>query len=272
VPNPGKRVKLEERNEREEEQHRLAQDSGYHKDRWHKGLIGTVYEVTPTDYAHIIATEGGGSAYHDVLVTCYPLPPDKDHVPASPSTAPFMAHTLFAPESEGKKSEDTHNMADSKASNRLNRKTKTKTTDRFSRPDPSYAQPSARYLKLMTNGAAERGLPTEYQTFLSQIRPYTISTKRQRAGQALFLAIWGPIITAMMTLQEIFQDEKGHAPQWVVKVVAWVFLAMWRCYDGFFKRVFGDGERSIPDGGKEGKIGFRGRRKSNGGDDGCGMA
>ena len=35
-------------------------DSDYHKDRWHKGLIGVVYEVTPEDYRTIIATEGGG--------------------------------------------------------------------------------------------------------------------------------------------------------------------------------------------------------------------
>ena len=35
----------------------------YHKTRWHKGLVGVVYEVTPADYFHIIATEGGGASY-----------------------------------------------------------------------------------------------------------------------------------------------------------------------------------------------------------------
>ncbi|KAL9005989.1 MAG: hypothetical protein Q9188_001279, partial [Gyalolechia gomerana] len=40
----------------------------YKKDPpWDKGLVGVVYEVTPKDYAHIIATEGGGASYHDVL-------------------------------------------------------------------------------------------------------------------------------------------------------------------------------------------------------------
>ena len=43
-------------------------DDDYHKNRWHKGLIGVVYEVTLSDYAHIIATEGGGSSYKDILV------------------------------------------------------------------------------------------------------------------------------------------------------------------------------------------------------------
>ncbi|KAL8968637.1 MAG: hypothetical protein Q9197_004768, partial [Variospora fuerteventurae] len=41
---------------------------------WLKGLVGVVYEVTASDFAHIIATEGGGASYKDVLVTCHPLP------------------------------------------------------------------------------------------------------------------------------------------------------------------------------------------------------
>ncbi|KAL8824294.1 MAG: hypothetical protein Q9191_005150, partial [Dirinaria sp. TL-2023a] len=46
----------------------------YHKNRWLKPLVGVVYEVTPADFAHIIATEGGGASYHDILVDCHPLP------------------------------------------------------------------------------------------------------------------------------------------------------------------------------------------------------
>lgn len=257
-------------NEKDGGQRLVVRGSGYHKDRWHKGLIGTVYEVTPTDYAHIIATEGGGSAYHDILVTCYPLIPGMDSVPETPSTMPLMAHTLFAPAKETDEPEDQEDTKDSEASSQLIRNPHT--TDRFSRPDPSYAQPSARYLKLITDGAAERGLPLEYQTFLSQIRTYTITTKRQRAGQALFLAIWLPIITALMALQEKLQDKKGQAPEWLAKVLAWVMLAMWVCYDGFFKNMYGDGERSIPDGGKEGKIGLGWRKKKNDCEGSCWMA
>ncbi|KAL8946301.1 MAG: hypothetical protein Q9222_007285 [Ikaeria aurantiellina] len=48
----------------------LLSHPSYSNPTWPKGLIGVVYEVTPTDYAHIIATEGGGASYHDVLVTC----------------------------------------------------------------------------------------------------------------------------------------------------------------------------------------------------------
>ncbi|KAI4196440.1 MAG: hypothetical protein LQ348_002319, partial [Seirophora lacunosa] len=39
----------------------------YKNPHWPKGLVGVVYEVTASDFAHIIATEGGGAAYKDVL-------------------------------------------------------------------------------------------------------------------------------------------------------------------------------------------------------------
>ncbi|KAF7188174.1 Gamma-glutamyl cyclotransferase aclK [Pseudocercospora fuligena] len=45
----------------------LLEDSSRRRDNWHKGMIGVVYEVTAADYAHIIATEGGGSSYKDIL-------------------------------------------------------------------------------------------------------------------------------------------------------------------------------------------------------------
>jgi len=40
-----------------------SKTNDYHKDRWHKGLVGVVYEVIKVDYATIIATEGGSSGY-----------------------------------------------------------------------------------------------------------------------------------------------------------------------------------------------------------------
>ncbi|KAM7186750.1 hypothetical protein V8F20_011261 [Naviculisporaceae sp. PSN 640] len=66
---------------------------------WDKGLIGVVYEVTQSDYAHIVATEGGGLGYKDILVPCLPLPASVG-VPERPPEIPipFLAHTLFAPQ------------------------------------------------------------------------------------------------------------------------------------------------------------------------------
>ncbi|KAF2854611.1 hypothetical protein T440DRAFT_387236 [Plenodomus tracheiphilus IPT5] len=198
-------------------------DDGYHKNRWHKGLVGVVYEVTRRDYAHIIATEGGGSAYSDILVDCHVLPA-ADTVPSVPDCRPFKAHTLFAPLL------DDHEKP---------------SKDRITRPDPSYAQPSARYLKLITDGAAECRLPQEYQDYLHDIRPYIITSKRQAAGKALFLAMWLPFVMLIFSLSKQVQDKKGRAPWWCARISAWIFLGMWTSYDNAFKHVFGDGERTV---------------------------
>ncbi|KAL8791293.1 MAG: hypothetical protein Q9195_005982 [Heterodermia aff. obscurata] len=125
---------------------------------WPKGLVGVVYEVTLPDFAHIIATEGGGASYQDVLVDCHPLPASTPSVPLHPHSTPFKAHTLFSP-------------------------TTTAPGGRISRPDPGYAQPSARYLKLITDGADEHGLPEEYKAYLHALQPYTITTNKQRLGR-----------------------------------------------------------------------------------------
>jgi hypothetical protein len=200
------------------------QSADYHKDRWQKGLVGVVYEVTLRDYAHIIATEGAGSAYHDILVECYVLP-SSSTVPTTPDSPPFKAHTLFAPIVS----------------------TTPHATERTTRPDPSYAQASARYLKLITDGAMERELPAEYQTYLHELRPYTITTKRQAVGKALFMAIWIPIIMAIFALSRQLQDDKGRAPKWLAAFSALAFKSMWMCYDSVFKGAFGDGERTTGD-------------------------
>ncbi|RMX87239.1 hypothetical protein D0869_02516 [Hortaea werneckii] len=209
-------------------------DEGYRKDRWHKGLIGVVYEVTPEDYAHIIATEGGGSSYHDILVDCHPFSSDDPRlpVPQNPTTTPFKAHTLFAPATPP--GEDPP-----------------KDGGRFQRPDTSYAQPSARYLKLITDGANECGLPFEYCDYLHSIHPYTMKGAKQRVGQFVFLTLWLPVVSFIFLMSPMFQDEHGRQPQWLREFSGAIFKAVWASYDSFFKPMFGDGERSIADGGDD---------------------
>ena len=206
----------------------------YHKDRWTKGLVGVVYEVTKEDYAHIIATEGGGASYQDVLVDCYELPRHEDHVPECPTSQPFKAHTLYAPilppgETPAK-------------------------GGRFSRPDPAYAQPSARYLKLLTDGADEHALPGEYKDYLHQLRAYTMTTQKQRLGGWIFGTIWLPLITAAFGLNNIFGDDNGKAPAWLVAITGAIFRGMWTSYDGLFLKSFGDGERTIGDDEEEDEV------------------
>ena len=197
----------------------------YHKDRWKKGLVGVVYEVTKEDYAHLIATEGGGASYQDVLVDCYELPQNEETVPEFPTSPPFRAHTLYSPIlPPGEPPEKA---------------------GRFSRPDPAYAQASARYLKLITDGADEHALPGEYKDYLHQLRPYTMTTQKQKLGGWIFSMIWLPIIAAMFRLNGVFGDEDGKAPAWLVALTGMVFRGMWISYDKVLFRLFGDGERTI---------------------------
>jgi hypothetical protein len=193
----------------------------YHKDRWQKGLVGVVYEVTLPDYAHIIATEGGGSGYQDIVIDCYELPSSTSTVPLHPSSAPFKAHTLFAPATDGAGQ-----------------------PGRLSRPDPAYAQPSGRYLKLITDGAREHGLPLEYREYLAQIRPYTMTSARQRIGGVTFLAFWAPFIMFLFGISRLVADKDGRVPKWVIPISEAIFGGMWWTYDRVYKGMFGDGERT----------------------------
>jgi hypothetical protein len=189
----------------------------YHKDHWHKGLVGVVYEVTRADYINIIATEGGGSGYQDVLVDCYALNGTLNEiVPSDPSGPHFKAHTLYDPSG-------------------------------LSRREHSYAQPSARYLKLITDGATEHDLPQEYQDFLNQIRPFHLTTIRQRLGQFVFLAVWAPFFLFALGGSKIFLRPDGTYPRWMAKLIQIIFTSSWASYDKFFKRTFGEGERTIGD-------------------------
>lgn len=208
----------------------------HHKDRWPHGLVGVVYEVTPSDYAHIIATEGGGAAYQDITIACYPLPENTSHVPEIPDTKPFFAHTLFAPPDLPEDSEP-HTDEEMLPVN---------ASGAFSRPDPSYAQPSARYLKLITDGATEHSFPPDYMSYLFSLQPYTITSQKQQLGQFIFLAIWQPIIMFLFGLAAAYGNRKGgRSPKWLVWLTGRVFLGMWVSYDGVFRGMFGDGERTV---------------------------
>lgn len=205
-----------------------ASNDEFRKDEWHKGLIGVVYECTPEDYAHIIETEGGGSSYQDILVDCYPLPlgDPAAPVPQNPTSKPFRAHTLFAPAVPPGEAPP-------------------KDGGRFQRPDTSYAQASARYLKLITDGAAELELPYEYQDHVRSLTPYTITSNKQRLGQFILLALWGPIVFSLFAMGKVFADERGRIPPWLRELMASTFKAVWASYDSFFKPTFGDGERTM---------------------------
>lgn len=212
---------------------------------WDKGLIGVVYEVTPEDYATIVKTEGGGASYQDILCPCIPIPqkvgvPEKPPIPELPR--PFLAHTLYAPRIPKKPGDD----GDGDEKGLLDR-LKDWWQDMLLqplRPDPEYAQPSARYLKLIIDGAAEHGLPDDYQAWLGRLQPYTITTKRQAVGQYLFLGLVMPLVGVFFALSRWLADERGNIPGWLGLCLETVFHLVWMAYDRVFKPVFGDGERT----------------------------
>lgn len=204
--------------------------SKYHKTRWQKGLVGVVYEVTIADYAKIIATEGGGSSYNDILVTCYELPPNISTVPNPPDTIltlpSLKAHTLYCPTSPPGYSELSY-------------------CGRASRPDPNYAQPSARYLNLITTGADEHALPQDYIDYLRNIRPYTLTSRPQKLGRLFFMGVLLPIIIPAFYLNSLLADKRGGTPWWLRMTIRGVSGLSWGSYDWVFKHVFGDGERTM---------------------------
>jgi hypothetical protein len=115
------------------------------------------------------------------------------------------------------------------------------------RPDPDYAQPSARYLGLIKDGAEEHDLPVSYREYLAQIRTYHITSTRQKVGKVLFLVLWVPWVLLTLALSKIFAGPDGRSPAWLVALANALFSGMWTSYDCFFVGVFGDGERTLDD-------------------------
>ncbi|CAG8001795.1 unnamed protein product [Penicillium olsonii] len=225
-----------------------SQRESYHKRRWSGPLVGVVYEVTLADYAKIIATEGGGRGYRDGIIDCYPFPENYDSsspVPEHPSTPAFKARTLLSPAAD-----DARLRSQSRKGGAVVAKPALSwwyTIGLHFRPDPDYAQPSARYLNLIKTGAAEHDLPISYQEYLAQIRTYHVTTGRQKAGKTIFLVLWVPWLLLVMTLSRTCAGPDGRSPPWLVAMANILFTAMWSSYDLFFAKVFGNGERTLTD-------------------------
>lgn len=222
---------------------------------WSKGLIGVVYEVTSEDYATIIRTEGGGAGYLDVQTPVVALPapiavPEKPSIPEVPR--PFLAHTLYqprlpdAPPDNGNGDERNHN-DDDNAPDKPKNKWWYKFVAPVRRPEPDYAQASARYLKLITDGAAEHALPDDYQAYLHRLQAYTITQRRQEVGKWLFSLLWLPFFMAVMWFSRLVSDKDGNMPRWMAVTMVVLMNLMWMSYDAVFVKLFGDGERTMED-------------------------
>ncbi|KAF6822607.1 gliotoxin biosynthesis protein [Colletotrichum plurivorum] len=214
---------------------------------WDKGLYGVVYEVTAQDYATIIATERGSSPYADILVPCIPLPA-RVTVPEKPPIdipRPFLAHTLYAPSVPDIPDDNNPSTSSQTSSDKIKWYHRLLLPPR--RPDPSYAQPSPRYLKLITDGAAEHELPEDYQLYLRSLQPYVPTTTGQKIARAVLTLCFMPIMVLYFAVGKALAGRDGKLPGWVDTALAVVFNLLWIVYDSVLKRVFGDGERTVED-------------------------
>ncbi|KAH7150386.1 hypothetical protein B0J13DRAFT_550067 [Dactylonectria estremocensis] len=209
---------------------------------WNEGLVGVVYEVTEADYGTIIRTEGGGAGYKEIVVPCVPIPP-KISVPEKPPfpelPKPFLARTLFAPQIPVPDLPDDPR--------------KKKWWYRFlvgPHREPGYAQASARYLKLITDGAEEHELPDGYQRWLKSLQPYTITTWRQQLGALIFALTSGLPFLLLFFISKLVADKDGKLPHWMVLTMTVMINLIWMEYDAILEPIFGDGERTQEDEGK----------------------
>lgn len=171
-------------------------------------LVGVVYEVTPTDFATIIATEGGGATYQDVLVDCFPI----SSSPSPSSAEPLRAHTLLAPSSKTRQGR---------------------------------AQASARYLGLIATGAAQHDFPLSYRNHIARYKPYQTSSVRQRIGRVVFTGLWLPTVFTVFGIARVVQGPGGRSPAWSAALGETMFTVMWWTYDRVFSHVFGNGEVTV---------------------------
>ncbi|KAL4972579.1 hypothetical protein BDW66DRAFT_143937 [Aspergillus desertorum] len=216
--------------EEDEEKRALLNAPDTDQERYKGPLIGVVYEVTLSDYAKIIATEGGGHGYKDIVVTCYPFPNGYDPahpIPERPKTQPLKAHTLLSPTGMQELLQ-----LQGKSKSRISRNAR-------------YTQPSARYLNLITTGAAEHNLPLVYRAYLDQLQPYRITSLRQKIGMVVFLFMWGPWLLLSLGLSRSCARPDGRSPEWVGRLSDLVTVGIWSSYDNVFVHIFGDGERTV---------------------------
>ena len=182
---------------------------------WNQGLIGVVYEITQEEWKHVMRTEGGGSTYADVEIPCYPLEQGASTVPKHPTVPSLTAHTLLA----------------------------TNAGSRYSN-GRGFGQPSKRYLDLIRSGAKEHDLPREYQEWLANLKPYMITSTRQKIGRLLLYLIWVPLIMPVFLLGGMVPDKRSRIGVTLTWLVDHLFICMWASYDYGFKWAFGDGEKT----------------------------
>ncbi|KAK8044764.1 hypothetical protein PG993_004788 [Apiospora rasikravindrae] len=172
-------------------------------------LIGTAYYLSPDMYAKVIASEGGGIAYAEVVVWAERLDRgDKGTDGGVTSPRAIQVRSLVT---------------------MLRRE----------------ARPSVRYMTLLQTGAVEAHVPPSYQKFLAGIPVYHAPTQPfAKLGATLFLAFWGRIMSLMekITKTSLKNSKTGNAPVWVIVMVRVVVITMWLYHDFIHAPIWGRGD------------------------------
>ncbi|KAF2276641.1 gliotoxin biosynthesis protein GliK [Westerdykella ornata] len=168
-------------------------------------VIGLAYLITEAQYRHVIASEGGGTAYADIAVI-----------------------------GEGIRPEDQEKLQNGCMLRTLTSAGMTRS------PVPT---PSLRYMSLLVDGAAEARLPPEYQEYLQRLPVYRPpSTCWTKLGAWVFLAIWGPVMQLLerVTMGSIGDD--GYASAFAIWLVRVTMRLIWITHDWLFAPIFGRGD------------------------------
>ena len=208
-----------------------GKDEAKDKEMWANSLIGVVYEVTMSDYARIIETEGGGQSYRDIEVPCLVLP--SSLTPTSPSA-------------------DDSGISDARSIPSGSVSPKIITAHTLLAPASVYhrtgLQASPRYLNLLITGAGEHALPPAYVQHLKSLHAYHRTTWRQSIGGSILLVTALPLVIITFKIAQLFTDKKtGKAPSWIGWFRESVFKINWGVHDYVFQWIFGSGAHTIGD-------------------------
>ncbi|KAI0508615.1 hypothetical protein F5B22DRAFT_638650 [Xylaria bambusicola] len=167
-------------------------------------VVGVAYLITRAQYKHVIASEGGGTAYLNLCIAGVPVEATDEEKTGTRVKVWTLGSAIAR------------------------------------HPPPA---PSLRYMTLLTEGANESKLPLEYQGYLSQIPTYRLPDSRwTRLGATIFLSIWSPVMSLMEKLVKGNIREDGNTYLWIVYLVRLVMLFIWLMHDYVFWPMFGRGD------------------------------
>ncbi|KAI1824915.1 hypothetical protein F4861DRAFT_224690 [Xylaria intraflava] len=167
-------------------------------------VVGVAHLITQEQYRHVIASEGGGSAYRDVCLVGEPVDGD-----------------------------DTEK-------SRVGIRVRTLVSAIARHPPPT---PSQRYMNLLTEGSQEARLPLEYQKYLANIPVFNPPESQwTKLGASIFIFLWGPVMPALEKLTHKSIQPDGNAQYWVILIVRCTMHLIWLFHDYLFAPIFGRGD------------------------------